>query len=356
MSPAHGAVLRHMPSPLDVSPTPSPRLAAVAAEPVPQAARGPDTPSLSCVVPCFNEAANLRHLLPLLEHTLEQSGLRWEVIVVDDGSTDATALVARDWCQLAGFRCLSLSRNFGKEAALSAGLAAARGDAVVLLDGDLQHAPPLILSMVGHWRAGAEVVYAVRENRADEAALKRWGSHLFYRLVNAASRVPLPEDAGDFRLMDRKVVDALLSLPERSRFMKGLYAWVGFRAVALPYTPAPRAQGKSRFGALRLLHLALDGLTSFTTWPLRLISILGLVLALPALGYGGYLVLDHLLSGNPVPGWTTIVVSLMFFIGIQMLSLGVVGEYVGRIFEEVKGRPLFVVREERGEGLEERTP
>ena len=238
------------------------RLAAVDARAVPQEMPAPGMPRLSCVVPCFNEAANLRHLLPLLEQTLEGSGMRWEVIVIDDGSTDATAQVAREWCQLAGFRCLSLSRNFGKEAALSAGLAAARGDAVVLLDGDLQHAPPLILSMVAHWRAGAEVVYAVRENRADEGTLKRWGSHLFYRLVNAASRVPLPEDAGDFRLMDRKVVDALLALPERSRFMKGLYAWVGFRAVALPYTPAPRTRGRSRFGALHLLNLALDGLTS----------------------------------------------------------------------------------------------
>jgi glycosyltransferase involved in cell wall biosynthesis len=319
---------------------------------VPQAARPADARSLSCVIPCYNEAENLRQLLPLLERILESSRLHWEVIVVDDGSTDATAQVAREWCQLAGFRFLGLSRNFGKEAALSAGLSAARGDAVVLLDGDLQHGPELILSMVRHWQAGAEVVYAVRENRADESRFKRLGTRLFYRMVNVGSRVPLPEDAGDFRLMDRKVVDALLSLPERSRFMKGLYAWVGFRTLALPYTPAPRTRGASTFSVLRLLNLALDGLTAFSTWPLRLISVAGLLIAIPALGYGAYLVLNYLRDGEDVPGWSTLAVGLMFLIGVQMLSIGIVGEYIGRIFEEVKGRPLFVVRESAGEGLE----
>ncbi len=323
----------------------------VAQPPIPRHAA-----ALSCVIPCYNEAGNLKLLLPLLERLLQASGLRWEVIVVDDGSSDATADVARTWCQLAGFRLVRLSRNFGKEAALSAGLKAAKGDAVVLLDGDLQHSPDLISQMVAQWRGGAEVVYAVRENRADESALKRWGTSLFYRLVNVSSRTPLPEDAGDFRLMDRKVVDALLALPERNRFMKGLYAWVGFKTVALPYTPAPRAEGESRFGALRLLHLALDGITAFTTWPLRLISVIGLLLAIPALGYGVYLVLDHFISGSDVPGWSTIVVSLMFFMGIQLVSVGIVGEYVGRIFEEVKARPLFLVREEHGSGLSEPGP
>ncbi|WP_295528632.1 glycosyltransferase family 2 protein [uncultured Pseudacidovorax sp.] len=323
----------------------------VAQPPAPRA-----TAALSCVIPCYNEAANLRLLLPLLEQLLQGIGLRWEVIVVDDGSRDDTAEVARTWCQLAGFRLVRLSRNFGKEAALSAGLKAAHGDAVVLLDGDLQHSPQLIAKMVAQWRSGAEVVYAVREDRADEGALKRIGTRLFYRAVNISSRTPLPEDAGDFRLMDRKVVDALLALPERNRFMKGLYAWVGFKTVALPYTPAPRAEGVSRFGALRLLNLALDGITSFTTWPLRLISVIGLLLAVPALGYGVFLVLDHFISGSDVPGWSTIVVSLMFFMGIQLVSVGVVGEYVGRIFEEVKARPLYVVREEHGHGLSEPSP
>jgi polyisoprenyl-phosphate glycosyltransferase len=332
------------------------RLRAVDPEVVRQSLRTQGAPSLSCVIPCYNEAINLEHLLPRLEATLQESRMRWEVIVVDDGSTDDTARVARAWCQLSGFRFLSLSRNFGKEAALSAGLNAAGGDAVVLLDGDLQHSPELIMEMVRHWQAGADVVYAVRKNRHDESPLKRMGTRLFYRLVNASSRFPLPEDAGDFRLMDRKVVDALLALPERSRFMKGLYAWVGFRAVALPYTPAPRTRGVSTFNAMRLLNLALDGLTAFTTWPLRLISLAGLLLAIPALGYGAYLIVEHFTIGSDLAGWTTIVVSLMFLIGIQMLSLGIVGEYIGRIFEEVKGRPLFVVREELGEGFKDSRP
>jgi len=341
---------------MNAAPRPLRALRAVDTDAVRQSDARRGLPSLSCVIPCYNEADNLEHLLPRLEAILEESRLRWEVIVVDDGSTDATARVAREWCQLTGFRFLSLSRNFGKEAALSAGLTAAEGDAVVLLDGDLQHSPELIMTMVHHWQSGAEVVYAVRQSRTDESAVKRMGTRLFYRLVNASSRFPLPEDAGDFRLMDRKVVDALLALPERSRFMKGLYAWVGFRAVAIPYTPAPRARGTTRFSAMRLINLALDGLTAFTTWPLRMISLAGLLMAVPALGYGAYLIFEHLAIGSDLAGWTTIVVSLMFLIGIQMLSLGIVGEYIGRIFEEVKARPLFVVREEVGEGFKDSTP
>jgi len=309
------------------------------------------TRSISCVIPCFNEGPNLRRLLPLLEDILWSTHMSWEIVIVDDGSTDDTAAVVDAWCELPGLRCISLSRNFGKEAALTAGLAAAVGDVVVLLDGDLQHPPELVHTMLAQWRAGAEVVYAVRERRDDESPVKRLGSRLFYRLLNASDRFAVPEDAGDFRLMDRKVVDALMRLPERGRFMKGLYAWVGFRAVALPYTPAPRAEGRSSFNARRLVLLALDGLTAFTTWPLRMVSVAGLAIALPAFAYGLYLCADRLLFGNAVSGWTTIVVSLMFFIGIQLISTGILGEYIARIYEESKGRPLYVVRGERGGGL-----
>jgi glycosyltransferase involved in cell wall biosynthesis len=309
--------------------------------------------SVSCVIPCFNEGANLGTLLTQLEDILCAGVFDWEVLVVNDGSTDDTDAVARQWAELPGFRYLSLSRNFGKEAALTAGLKAARGDAVIFLDGDLQHSPRLIADMLARWQDGADVVYTVREARDEESFLKRLGSRTFYRLMNSTRRFKLTEDAGDFRLMDRKVVNALLSLPERTRFMKGLYAWVGFKAVALPYTPAPRAGGKSSYSLFRLAGLALDGLTAFTTWPLRVVSVTGLLMAVPAMGYGAYLVCEHFIEGNQVSGWTTIVVSLMFFMGVQMIFTGILGEYVARIFEEVKGRPLYVIDRDVGKGLHE---
>jgi glycosyltransferase involved in cell wall biosynthesis len=206
--------------------------------------------------------------------------------------------------------------------------------------------------MLGHWQAGADVVSAVRCNRNDESAFKRLGARWFYALVNAAARFEVPAGAGDFRLMDRAVVNARLALPERNRFMKGLYAWVGFDTVTIPYTPQPRAHGNSRFGGLRLIGLCFDGLTAFTTWPLRAVSVAGAVLALLGFSYGGYLTLSYLLDGNPVGGWTTIVVSLMLFSGLQMIAIGIAGEYIGRIFEEVKGRPLFIVKRELGQGLQ----
>ncbi len=306
---------------------------------------------VSCVIPCYNEAANLDDLLSTLQQRLDASGLRWEVIVIDDGSSDDTATVAGRWCEDPGFRCIVLSRNFGKEAAITAGLEAAHGDAVILLDGDHQHSPTLIDVMLSHWLGGAEVVYTVRARRDEETLFKRVGTDLFYRLINSSHRFSLPKDAGDFRLMDRKVVDALLQLPERGRFMKGLYAWVGFRAVAIAYTPQPRTSGKTNYGAMRLFNFAIDGLTSFTTWPLRMVSVVGLLMALPAFAYGAYLLAEYLIVGNQVSGWTTIVVTLMFFIGIQLISTGIVGEYVARIFEEVKGRPIYVVDRQMGEGL-----
>jgi glycosyltransferase involved in cell wall biosynthesis len=310
--------------------------------------------SLTCVVPCRNEAQNLARLLPLLSEVLGACCSAWEVILVDDGSTDSTALVLASWARIPGFRALQLSRNFGKEAALTAGLQAAAGDAVVMMDADLQHPPELIATFLGHWRSGADVVYAVREHRRDENLFKRLGTRCFYGLVNAADRFEVPAGAGDFRLMDRAVVDALLALPERNRFMKGLYAWVGFDTVAVPYTPAPRAHGRSHFSALRLIRLSLDGLTAFTTFPLRAVSVTGFVLALLAFGYGLYLTASYFMYGTDLGGWTTIVVSVMGFSGIQLISLGIVGEYVGRIFEEVKARPLYVIKRELGRGLKPR--
>jgi glycosyltransferase involved in cell wall biosynthesis len=312
-------------------------------------------PSLSVVIPCFNEAANLNRLLPRLQATLRALVPDWEVILVDDGSRDHTPELLEFWSGQPGFHAIQLSRNFGKEAALTAGLEAARCEVVVMMDADMQHSPDLISTMIAQWQKGYDVVYAVREHRRDESLFKRLGTRWFYRLVNAGGHFQVPPDAGDFRLMDRTVMSALLALPERNRFMKGLYAWVGFSATEISYVPKPRADGRSAFNLFRLVGLSVDGLTSFTTWPLRIASLVGLALALVAFCYGGYLVVDYLLNGNPAAGWTTIVVGLMLLAGIQLIGLGVLGEYVSRIFEEVKERPLYVVRHRAGRSLREST-
>ena len=307
--------------------------------------------SLSCVVPCYNEAANLASLLPMLRDALASLTPRWEVVLVDDGSTDASAVLLVRWAQEPGFRVVLLSRNFGKEAALSAGLEAARGDAVLLMDADLQHPPAILGTFVQHWRDGADVVYAVRESREGESLFKRWGTRLFYRLVNARGRFKVPPDASDFRLMDRAVVNAILTLPERSRFMRGLYAWVGFDAVAVPYVPDARLYGSTHYTVRGLIRLSLDALTAFTTLPLRAVSAVGFSMAMFAFGYGTYLTVRHLFAGDTVSGWTALAVSLLGLSGIQLLSLCVVGEYVGHIYDEVKARPLYVVKRELGRGL-----
>jgi glycosyltransferase involved in cell wall biosynthesis len=306
---------------------------------------------MSCVVPCHNEARNLDLLLPMVGEALTRLSESWEVILVDDGSTDHTAAVMQDWAELPGYRSIELSRNFGKEAALTAGLQAARGDVVVMMDADLQHPVALLAEMVAKWRAGADVVYAQRTSRADEPVLKRTGTRLFYSLLNRFHRFRIPEGAGDFRLLDRRAVDALMALPERNRFMKGLYAWIGFDAVAVPYVPQPRAHGRSQFNAFRLVALSLDGLTAFAIWPLRIVSAVGCAVAAISFAYGGYITGEYMLYGHSVSGWTTIVVALMFFSGIQMIFLGIIGEYIARIFEEVKARPLYVVKREAGRGL-----
>lgn len=327
----------------------------VIAQPTPASARS-RLPRLSCVIPCYNEAANLRLLLPVLGKHLQACAVEWEVILVNDGSRDDTSAVFDEWTRHPGIRAIEFSRNFGKEAALTAGLQAANGEVVVLMDADMQHPPSLVSDMVQQWQSGADVVYALRANRDDESLFKQLGTRAFYRLINAKSRFQVPPDAGDFRLMDRSVVDALLALPERNRFMKGLYAWVGFKSVAIPYEPAERAVGTSNYSALKLIAFSIDGLTAFTTWPLRVASIAGMVMALLAFVYGTYVIVDFLIYGNKVSGWTTIIVLLSFFVGIQLIGLGILGEYIARIFEEVKSRPLYVVRRSLGQGLDVSAP
>lgn len=310
----------------------------------------PTQPSLSCVVPAYNEAANLEPLLSGLTALLATLTPRWEVIVVDDGSRDATPAAILPWLLIPGVRYLRLSRNFGKEAALTAGIDRAEGEVVVLMDADGQHPPELIAPMLQAWREGADMVCAARDSRAGESLAKRVGTRLFYLLVNASSDVPIPTDAGDFRLMDRRVVDALKSLPERNRFMKGLYAWVGFRTRLIPYTPRPRQVGRSSFSLRGLARLGITGVTAFSNAPLRLWSAVGAVTALFALGFGVWILIEHYFIGHPVPGWATLVASVAFFSGIQLLSIGILGEYVGRIFDEVKQRPVYLVGYEAGSG------
>lgn len=308
-------------------------------------------PSISCIVPCLNECENLKVLLPCLEAVLETNSSEWEILVVDDGSNDTTPELMALWTTRLGFRYLQLSRNFGKEAALSAGLETAEGDVVVCLDADLQHPPALIPEMLDKWRAGADAVYAVRIHRETESWIKQYGSSLLYFILGRESRISIPANSCDFRLMNCKVVKALTQLPERTRFMKGLHAWVGFKTEAIEYLPPERLHGTSHYSFFQLVKFAIDGITAFSTWPLRVLSLLGAAAASISFSYGTYLILAYLTVGNEVSGWTTIVTFMLFFFGTNLLALGVIGAYIGRIFDEVKQRPLYIVRKSLGRGI-----
>jgi polyisoprenyl-phosphate glycosyltransferase len=307
------------------------------------------TPVLSLVVPCYNEASGLASFWARASDALDALALPAEAVFVDDGSRDATyavlsALAARD----PRVRVVALSRNFGKEVALAARLDHARGDAVVPIDADLQHPPELVAALVARWREGNDVVIALRRDRATDSAPRRLAADLFHRLFSRVSAVPVPRGAGDFRLMSRPVVDALRSMPERIRYMKGMYAWVGFRTATVDYDVEERAAGASRYGFFRLWRLALDGIVSFSALPLRVSSVLGAFFALVALAYGGWLTVRTILHGVDVPGYASLMVVVLFLGGVQLLSLGVIGEYLGRMYDEVKARPLYLVRARLG--------
>jgi glycosyltransferase involved in cell wall biosynthesis len=270
-------------------------------------------------------------------------------VFVDDGSRDSTFDEVAALCAIdPTLRAIRFARNFGKEAAMAAGLRAATGDVVVLMDGDLQHPPELIPELLARWEQGAMMVTAVRRSRVTDPWLRRKLSQGFYRLFGKVSEVQLTEGGGDFRVFDRAVVDAINSLPERTRFMKGITSWVGFRQEEVAFEPAERAAGASAWSLLRLLRYAIDGLSAFSTLPLRVWSSIGLVLATLSGLYGGWLVVRTLIWGIDVPGYASTMVAVLFLSGIQLISLGVLGEYVGRIFTEVKGRPLFLVSERIG--------
>lgn len=310
------------------------------------------TPSISCVIPAYNEARSLGTLVPDVLNALKRLSAQVELIIVDDGSRDDTMAVMHALCaQYPQVIYLKLSRNFGKEPALTAGIEAAQGDVVILMDGDGQHPVSLLPDMLAKWRAGADVVYAVRKTRHDQSGLQIRLTAWFYKLVNLGNRVKIPANAGDFRLMDRQVVEALKRLTERNRFMKGLYAWVGFNSTAIDYQPLPRTDGKSNFGLMGSLSLAFTGILAFSIAPLRALTLSGLILSVVALGYGLWVVGEFFILGIAVPGYATIVVGMMFFSGIQLLSIGILAEYVGRIYEEVKQRPNYLVSQRLGQGL-----
>ena len=304
---------------------------------------------LSLVIPAFNEAGNLPALLARVVPLLDRLSKDWELIFVDDGSSDDTfAHIAAAHVKDARIRCVSFSRNFGKEIAIAAGLDAARGDAVVIMDADLQHPPEMIEKFMELWREGYDVVYGQRIDRQTDSWARRAFTAVFYHLFASFGETPLPDGAGDFRLLDRKAVNALRLMGERARFSKGLYAWIGFKAIGVPFEVSDRITGSSKFGFSRLISFAFDGIASFSTVPLRVWTYIGALVSGFALVMAASVVINTLIYGIDVPGYATIVVSITFFAGIQLLSLGIIGEYIGRIFAEVKRRPLYLVGQRIG--------
>jgi glycosyltransferase involved in cell wall biosynthesis len=309
-----------------------------------QRARRPADPLLSLVVPVFNEEESIDIFLDALEPVMKRDGLRFEIVFVNDGSRDNT--LGRLLDRSAGdrrLRVVNLSRNFGKEAALTAGIDHARGDVIVPMDIDLQDPPELIEPFMARWREGYDIVYGVRTQRTWDTAAKRLSAGWFYRVFNSMSPVRIPENVGDFRLVDRRAVEVLRQLPERNRFMKGLFAWVGFNAVGVPYERPRRAAGSSKFNLWRLWNFALDGLVSFSTAPLRAWFYVGAVIATVSVLYALFIITRVLIFGIDTPGYASLLIVVLLMGAIQLLSLGIIGEYLGRLFLEVKSRPIYVI-------------
>jgi polyisoprenyl-phosphate glycosyltransferase len=306
---------------------------------------------LSIVVPVYNEAAGLgalhQRLCDLAKTLQRRYALSCEVVYVDDGSNDATLSIARALpADALDIQVVSLSRNFGKEAALIAGLDHARRGAVLFMDGDGQHPPALVQELVSHWiDGGYDVVYTAKAHRANESVLRRLAVQVFYALINWGARQKIPQDAGDFRLLSPRAAAALRALPERNRFFKGLASWIGFRQIRVDYEPAPRAHGVTTFNVVRLVGLSIEGLTSFSVAPLRLASLLGVLLATAAFLFGLSTIWEVWTTGKQVPGYPSIVVGLMTIGGVQLIMIGIVGEYIGKILSELKARPIYFVAE-----------
>jgi glycosyltransferase involved in cell wall biosynthesis len=306
-------------------------------------------PELSVVVPVLNESENIRPLLQRLVPVLEDAAGSFEVIFVDDGSSDDTLDVLRTLHSTdRRITAISFSRNFGKEIAIAAGLDQAAGQAAIIMDADLQHPPETLPEFIAKWREGYKNVFGQRRDRYADSPLRRALTHRFYHLFDAFGETNLPPGAGDFRLLDRQAIEAIARMRERARFSKGLYAWIGFKSIGVPFDVAERAAGTSKFSYRKLTRFALDGLMSFSTIPLRVWTYIGFAISFLSLSLTAFFVLRTLIYGVDVPGFATLIVSVTFFSGIQLLSLGVLGEYIGRIFAEVKRRPLYLIAERIG--------
>ena len=301
---------------------------------------------ISIVVPTFNEEAVLPEFHETVSAAIAGQPYDFELVYVNDGSSDNTVAVIK---QLAGtdnrITLIDLSRNFGKEIALTAGLQKAAGDAVVVIDADLQDPPELIPELISEWENGYDVIYAQRTRRRGESLLKRTTSHFFYRVIQRISKVAIPSDTGDFRILSRRAVNALNTFNEQHRFMKGLFAWIGYRQKAVLYQRDSRHAGETKWNYWKLWNLALDGITSFTIAPLKIATYLGLLTATGAFAYGIYMVIDTLVHGNPVPGYPSLIVIILMLGGVQLVAIGIIGEYLGRIFNETKRRPLYFINE-----------
>ena len=302
-------------------------------------------PFLCCVVPAYNEAENLKNFIPALSRALKQQNIRFEIIVVDDGSKDSTIEVLQGLQKDHPLRVLEFSRNFGKEAALYAGLDHVDADLALLIDADFQHPISAIPTMLSLWKEGYEMVYGIR-NRETESWLKKLFTKIYYKILNASSTVDIPENAGDFRLLDAKVVHAIRDLPERNLYMKGLYAWVGFKSIGILFTEKERQYGRSSFNFKSLLNLAISGLTAFSDLPLRICIYLGIFLGVFSFSYGCWITAKTLFEGAKVPGWATLAAGLAFLGAIQLIFIGILGEYISRIYSEVKARPKYIIAAE----------
>ncbi|CAN5158740.1 glycosyltransferase family 2 protein [soil metagenome] len=306
-------------------------------------------PHICLVIPIFNEAEGLTSLAAALHKTLDGRDFSWSALLVDDGSTDGTLAGIRALHEVdPAFASISFSRNFGQNVAIAAGLRYARGDAIVILDADLQHPPEIIPAFVERWRQGAKVVFGQRNTRVADSVFRNLYSSVFHNVFRKIASTRLPVGVADFLLLDRQAVDAINRLGERTRFSKGLYAWIGFPNAIVPFDAGERMIGRSKWSFRKLARFALDGFVSFSTLPLKIWSYVGVLVSLGAIAYGTYFLIYSLIYGPDTPGFPSLIVSIMFFSGIQLISLGVIGEYLARIYEEVKARPLFVVAEEIG--------